>query len=162
VHAVLEKEVMGDVEQVKVETVGKEEMWALRLLKTMTALETLITTGRAVSPSHPPVSVNHAYERALARDSSRGIRGRLPHHWSYRRGGSTRCLPPCHTSRRIRIIFKAAKVSQQVDSSCHTAWAVKAGCLLFANVLCKGQRTRSQSRCRPSIEVWIRSQRYQN
>jgi exonuclease V len=49
VHKVLEKDVMGDAEPVKVEVGGKEEWWALRLLNTIVCLETLIATGRAVS-----------------------------------------------------------------------------------------------------------------
>lgn len=74
VHAVLEKQVMGDMEQVKVDTVTKEEMWALKLLKTIVALETLITTGKAVSSS-TPVSSHRTDDKVVARDSSCRIRG---------------------------------------------------------------------------------------
>ncbi|GAA5904746.1 hypothetical protein JCM5296_000752 [Sporobolomyces johnsonii] len=46
VHAQIEKQVMGDVEPVKVEVEGKEEWWALRCLNTIVSLETLLETGR--------------------------------------------------------------------------------------------------------------------
>ncbi|CEQ39853.1 SPOSA6832_01401, partial [Sporobolomyces salmonicolor] len=46
VHARIEKQVMGDVEPVKVEVEGKEEWWALRCLNTIVSLETLLATGR--------------------------------------------------------------------------------------------------------------------
>ncbi|KAK4046437.1 hypothetical protein OIO90_006569 [Microbotryomycetes sp. JL221] len=46
VHRDLEIEAMGDA-TVKVGVTKKEEWWALRLLNTMTALDTLITTGLA-------------------------------------------------------------------------------------------------------------------
>lgn len=50
VHAKIEREVMGPVEEVKVEVQGKEEWWALRILNTATCLETLFETGRVVRP----------------------------------------------------------------------------------------------------------------
>lgn len=53
VHKVLEKEAMGDAEEIKVVVGQKEEWWALRILNTITCLETLISTGLAVSPSEP-------------------------------------------------------------------------------------------------------------
>ncbi|BGP51525.1 hypothetical protein JCM10450v2_007471 [Rhodotorula kratochvilovae] len=46
VHAKIEREVMGPVEEVKVEVQGKEEWWALRVLNTAACLETLLQTGR--------------------------------------------------------------------------------------------------------------------
>ncbi|SCV74801.1 BQ2448_7830 [Microbotryum intermedium] len=49
VHLKIEKQVMGDIEPVKVDVAGKEEWWALRFLNTMVCLETLVRTGRTVS-----------------------------------------------------------------------------------------------------------------
>ncbi|GAA5923355.1 hypothetical protein JCM3775_007513 [Rhodotorula graminis] len=46
VHAKIEREVMGPVEEVKVDVQGKEEWWALRILNTAACLETLLETGR--------------------------------------------------------------------------------------------------------------------
>ncbi|GAA6054804.1 hypothetical protein JCM3770_007443 [Rhodotorula araucariae] len=46
VHARIEREVMGPVEEVKVEVQGKEEWWALRVLNTAACLATLLETGR--------------------------------------------------------------------------------------------------------------------
>ncbi|SGY81369.1 BQ5605_C009g05494 [Microbotryum silenes-dioicae] len=46
VHLKIEKQVMGDVEPVKVDVAGKEEWWALRFLNTIVCLETLVQTGR--------------------------------------------------------------------------------------------------------------------
>lgn len=48
VHKVLEKEAMGDAEEVKVAVGQKEEWWALRILNTIVCLETLIATGLTV------------------------------------------------------------------------------------------------------------------
>ncbi|ORY90833.1 exonuclease V a 5' deoxyribonuclease-domain-containing protein [Leucosporidium creatinivorum] len=47
VHKVLEKEAMGDAEEIKVVVGQKEEWWALRILNTIVCLETLIATGLA-------------------------------------------------------------------------------------------------------------------
>lgn len=84
VHMVLEKEVMGDAEPVKVAVVGKEEWWALRLLNTMVALETLLETGRAVSGSYARCEVVLLILSCplTARDSCRGICGRVLGLWS--------------------------------------------------------------------------------
>lgn len=49
VHAKIEKQVMGDVEQVKVETEGGEAWWALRILNTIVSLSILNERGRVVS-----------------------------------------------------------------------------------------------------------------
>lgn len=49
VHTRIEKQVMGDVQQVKVETEGLESWWALRLLNTIVSLSILIEKGRVVS-----------------------------------------------------------------------------------------------------------------
>ncbi|SCZ98051.1 BZ3500_MvSof-1268-A1-R1_Chr3-3g06543 [Microbotryum saponariae] len=46
VHLKIEKQVMGDVEPVKVDVAGKEEWWALRFLNTIVCFETLVRTGR--------------------------------------------------------------------------------------------------------------------
>ncbi|GAA5853368.1 hypothetical protein JCM9279_005768 [Rhodotorula babjevae] len=46
IHAKIEREVMGPVEEVKVEVQGKEEWWALRILNTAASVETLLETGR--------------------------------------------------------------------------------------------------------------------
>lgn len=48
VHKEIEKEVMGDVQEVQVDVTGKEEWWALRVLNTVVGLEALLTTGRVV------------------------------------------------------------------------------------------------------------------
>jgi len=49
VHSKIEKQVMGDIQQVKVETEGKESWWALRILNTIVSLSILIERGRVVS-----------------------------------------------------------------------------------------------------------------
>lgn len=49
VHRVIEKEVMGTQEEVKVQISRKDEWWALRLVNLMVCLEVLLETGRAVS-----------------------------------------------------------------------------------------------------------------
>lgn len=49
IHRKIEKQVMGDVEEVKVNVSGKEEWWALRILNTIVCLETLLSTGKVVS-----------------------------------------------------------------------------------------------------------------
>ncbi|GAA5904369.1 hypothetical protein JCM8208_004174, partial [Rhodotorula glutinis] len=46
VHAKIERDVMGPVDEVKVEVQGKEEWWALRILNTAACVETLLETGR--------------------------------------------------------------------------------------------------------------------
>ncbi|KAL7338047.1 exonuclease V [Rhodotorula toruloides] len=46
VHKKIEKQVMGDVQEVQVDVTGKEEWWALRILNTVVGLEALLTTGR--------------------------------------------------------------------------------------------------------------------
>ncbi|GAA6020483.1 hypothetical protein JCM10207_000017 [Rhodosporidiobolus poonsookiae] len=46
VHAQIEKEVMGEREEVRVEVTAKEEWWALRVLNLLVCLETLLETGR--------------------------------------------------------------------------------------------------------------------
>ncbi|GJN93901.1 hypothetical protein Rhopal_006960-T1 [Rhodotorula paludigena] len=46
VHAQIEREVMGELQEVKVEVTGKEEWWALRVLNTCVCLDALIETGR--------------------------------------------------------------------------------------------------------------------
>ncbi|GAA5888244.1 hypothetical protein JCM16303_005313 [Sporobolomyces ruberrimus] len=46
VHAKIEKQVMGDVEQVKVDTEGGEAWWALRILNTIVSLSILNERGR--------------------------------------------------------------------------------------------------------------------
>ncbi|GAA5990729.1 hypothetical protein JCM5350_007345 [Sporobolomyces pararoseus] len=46
VHSKIEKQVMGDIQQVKVETEGKESWWALRILNTIVSLSILIERGR--------------------------------------------------------------------------------------------------------------------
>ncbi|KAL8292472.1 hypothetical protein RQP46_001084 [Phenoliferia psychrophenolica] len=46
VHRKLEKEVMGDQEEVKVEVNSKEEHWGLRILNTLVCLMTLLETGK--------------------------------------------------------------------------------------------------------------------
>lgn len=48
VHAVLEREVNGDVAEVVISTTSNEEYWTLRFLKSIVALEALITNGSAV------------------------------------------------------------------------------------------------------------------
>jgi exonuclease V len=53
VHKVLEKEAMGDTEEVTVVVGQKEEWWALRILNTIVCLETLTATGLAVSLLSP-------------------------------------------------------------------------------------------------------------
>jgi len=55
VHAKIEREVMGPIEEVKVEVQGKEEWWALRILNTAACVETLLETGRVV---RPPLSLS--------------------------------------------------------------------------------------------------------
>lgn len=51
VHRRIEKQVMGDVEEVKVNVTGKEEWWALRILNTIICLHTLLENGKVVRPS---------------------------------------------------------------------------------------------------------------
>ncbi|GAA5951786.1 hypothetical protein JCM3765_003118 [Sporobolomyces pararoseus] len=46
VHSKIEKQVMGDIQQVKVETEGKESWWALRILNTIVSLSILIERGK--------------------------------------------------------------------------------------------------------------------
>ncbi|GAA5989834.1 hypothetical protein JCM10908_002339 [Rhodotorula pacifica] len=46
VHRRIEKQVMGDVEEVKVNVTGKEEWWALRILNTIVCLQTLLENGK--------------------------------------------------------------------------------------------------------------------
>ncbi|GAA5862721.1 hypothetical protein JCM3774_001896 [Rhodotorula dairenensis] len=46
VHRRIEKQVMGDVEEVKVNVTGKEEWWALRILNTVICLHTLLEKGK--------------------------------------------------------------------------------------------------------------------
>ncbi|GAA6012118.1 hypothetical protein JCM11491_001756 [Sporobolomyces phaffii] len=46
VHSRIQKQVMGDVQQVRVETEGGESWWALRILNTIVALSVLIEQGR--------------------------------------------------------------------------------------------------------------------
>lgn len=57
VHRRIEKQVMGDVEEVKVNVTGKEEWWALRILNTIICLHTLLVNGKVVRPS--PVETIH-------------------------------------------------------------------------------------------------------
>lgn len=51
VHSKIEKAVMGDIEQIKVETEGGESWWSLRILNTIVSLSILIEKGRVVSTS---------------------------------------------------------------------------------------------------------------
>lgn len=56
VHSALEKEAMGDVDEVKVKVQRPEEWWSLRILNTIVCLEALIDNGLAVRAEIPSLS----------------------------------------------------------------------------------------------------------
>lgn len=98
VHRRIEKQVMGDVEEVKVNVTGKEEWWALRILNTIICLHTLLENGKVVRflpcTAHPFRALTPTCP-STARTPRRGLARRPSRLWCDRRSRAARGRGAC-------------------------------------------------------------------